>query len=135
MLRAEPSWPREGSSAAESAEGRAVSLFCGAGGFCAGVQLAGYKIVCAVENDETAVKTHSANFPGVRLPSVRDLCTRIAPWLIRPLSGIGSGGSSWSMRRRSATCRPTHARAIATCSSCCCRSSQSARAYPWASCP
>ncbi len=47
--------------------GRAVSLFCGAGGFCAGVQMAGFGIACAVENDESAVETHKANFLGVQM--------------------------------------------------------------------
>jgi DNA (cytosine-5)-methyltransferase 1 len=46
---------------------RAVSLFSGAGGFCEGVRLAGYKIVCAVESDPSASLTHAANFPGVPL--------------------------------------------------------------------
>ena len=46
---------------------RAVSLFSGAGGFCEGVRLAGYKIVCAVESDPSACLTHAANFPGVPL--------------------------------------------------------------------
>ncbi|HMN39064.1 MAG TPA: DNA cytosine methyltransferase [Hyphomicrobium sp.] len=46
---------------------RAVSLFCGAGGFCEGVRLAGFQIAAAVEADPDACKTHSANFPGVSL--------------------------------------------------------------------
>jgi DNA (cytosine-5)-methyltransferase 1 len=46
---------------------RAVSLFSGAGGFCEGVRLAGYKIVCAVESDPSACLTHEANFPEVPL--------------------------------------------------------------------
>ena len=46
---------------------RAVSLFSGAGGFCEGVRLAGYKIVCAVESDPSASLTHAANFPEVPL--------------------------------------------------------------------
>ena len=43
----------------------AVSLFSGAGGFCEGVRLAGFKVVCAVEMDGYAARTHSANFPKV----------------------------------------------------------------------
>jgi DNA (cytosine-5)-methyltransferase 1 len=46
---------------------RAVSLFCGAGGFCEGVRLAGWQIVSAVESDAQACRTHAANFPEVKL--------------------------------------------------------------------
>jgi DNA (cytosine-5)-methyltransferase 1 len=45
----------------------AISLFSGAGGFCEGVRLAGYEVICAVENDRDASRTHSANFPEVPL--------------------------------------------------------------------
>lgn len=45
----------------------AVSLFSGAGGFCEGVRLAGYEILCAVEVDPSACRTHRANFPKVPL--------------------------------------------------------------------
>jgi DNA (cytosine-5)-methyltransferase 1 len=45
----------------------AISLFSGAGGFCEGVRLAGYKLLCAVEADVSACRTHRANFPEVRL--------------------------------------------------------------------
>jgi DNA (cytosine-5)-methyltransferase 1 len=45
----------------------AVSLFSGAGGFCEGVRLAKYDVVCAVEADRDACRTHSANFPEVPL--------------------------------------------------------------------
>jgi DNA (cytosine-5)-methyltransferase 1 len=46
---------------------KAVSLFSGAGGFCEGVRLAGFKVICAVESDESACRTHSANFTDVAL--------------------------------------------------------------------
>ncbi len=46
---------------------KAVSLFSGAGGFCEGVKLAGFKVVCAVEEDKPACQTHSANFADVAL--------------------------------------------------------------------
>jgi DNA (cytosine-5)-methyltransferase 1 len=46
---------------------KAVSLFAGAGGFCEGVRLAGFKVVCAVESDKPACQTHSANFGDVAL--------------------------------------------------------------------
>lgn len=46
---------------------RAVSLFSGAGGFCKGVQLAGYEVLCGVEADPHACRTHAANFPDVPL--------------------------------------------------------------------
>jgi DNA (cytosine-5)-methyltransferase 1 len=46
---------------------RALSLFCGAGGFCEGVRLAGWDVVSAVESDVQACMTHAANFPEVNL--------------------------------------------------------------------
>ncbi len=46
---------------------KAISLFCGAGGFCEGARLAGWQVVAAVESDAQACATHAANFPEVRL--------------------------------------------------------------------
>jgi DNA (cytosine-5)-methyltransferase 1 len=46
---------------------KAVSLFAGAGGFCEGVRLAGFRVLCAVESDEAACTTHAANFKNVAL--------------------------------------------------------------------
>jgi DNA (cytosine-5)-methyltransferase 1 len=46
---------------------RAISLFSGAGGFCEGVRLAGFKVICGVESDEAACRTHAANFDDVAL--------------------------------------------------------------------
>jgi DNA (cytosine-5)-methyltransferase 1 len=46
---------------------RAISLFCGAGGFCEGARLAGWQLVSAVESDPHACRTHAANFPEVAL--------------------------------------------------------------------
>jgi DNA (cytosine-5)-methyltransferase 1 len=45
----------------------AISLFCGAGGFCEGARLAGWETVLAVELDAQACRTHAANFPEVKL--------------------------------------------------------------------
>lgn len=45
----------------------AVSVFSGAGGFCEGVRLADWKVVCAVEADARASLTHAANFDNVAL--------------------------------------------------------------------
>jgi DNA (cytosine-5)-methyltransferase 1 len=45
----------------------AVSLFSGAGGFCEGVRLAGWEVLCAVEADAQACMTHAANFADVSL--------------------------------------------------------------------
>jgi len=45
----------------------AVSLFSGCGGFCEGVELAGFKIKCAVEVDSFAAETYRFNFPEVPL--------------------------------------------------------------------
>ena len=41
----------------------AVSLFAGCGGFCEGIELAGFKIKCAVELDRFAAETYRHNFP------------------------------------------------------------------------
>jgi DNA (cytosine-5)-methyltransferase 1 len=45
----------------------AISLFSGAGGFCEGVRLAGFRVACAVEADDAACRTHEANFHDVAL--------------------------------------------------------------------
>lgn len=45
----------------------AVSLFSGCGGLCEGVQLAGFKVISAVEWDPFACSTYRANFPEVAL--------------------------------------------------------------------
>ena len=44
-----------------------VSLFSGAGGFCEGFKLAGWKVLCAVEVDAQACLTHAENFNDVPL--------------------------------------------------------------------
>ena len=44
-----------------------VSLFSGAGGFCEGFKLAGWKVLCAVEADTQACLTHAENFNDVVL--------------------------------------------------------------------
>src|SRR6267154_2593058 len=46
---------------------KAVSLFSGAGGFCEGARLAGWKVLCGVESDAQACRTHAANFRDVAL--------------------------------------------------------------------
>jgi len=46
---------------------RAVSMFSGCGGFCEGIELAGFKVLAAVEKDRFAAETYRKNFPGVRL--------------------------------------------------------------------
>lgn len=43
----------------------ALSLFSGCGGFCEGVELAGFKVKCAVELDRFAVETYEYNFPEI----------------------------------------------------------------------
>ena len=45
----------------------AVSLFSGCGGFCEGIELAGYRIVTALEKDRYACQTYRFNFPNVPL--------------------------------------------------------------------
>lgn len=44
-----------------------VSLFAGCGGFCEGMELAGFKAKCAVEIDRYACETYRHNFPSVPL--------------------------------------------------------------------
>ena len=46
---------------------KCISLFSGAGGFCEGFRLAGWKVLCAVEADAQACLTHAANFGEVPL--------------------------------------------------------------------
>jgi DNA (cytosine-5)-methyltransferase 1 len=45
----------------------AISLFAGCGGFCEGVELAGFQIKVAVELDRYACETYRANFPKTPL--------------------------------------------------------------------
>lgn len=45
----------------------AVSLFSGAGGFCEGMRLGGWEVLCAVEHDPQAGQTYRANLRGVPL--------------------------------------------------------------------
>jgi DNA (cytosine-5)-methyltransferase 1 len=46
---------------------KAVSLFAGCGGFCDGIERAGFTINCAVELDHHAAETHHHNFPSTPL--------------------------------------------------------------------
>lgn len=46
---------------------KAVSLFSGAGGFCEGARLAGWNVLCSVDDDDHACRTYAANFPDVPL--------------------------------------------------------------------
>ncbi|MCS7099031.1 MAG: DNA cytosine methyltransferase [Sulfolobales archaeon] len=43
---------------------RLLDLFSGAGGFSRGFRDLGYEVLLAVDNDKSAAKTYSANFPG-----------------------------------------------------------------------
>ncbi|KAF0675908.1 DNA cytosine methyltransferase [Profundibacterium mesophilum] len=45
----------------------AVSLFAGCGGFCEGMEVAGFDVRVAVENDRFACETYRANFPETKL--------------------------------------------------------------------
>lgn len=62
---------------------KAISLFSGAGGFCQGARLAGWKVICAVDSDPQACLTHAANFDDVAL--FRGDVTR---FLVSPSTGI-----------------------------------------------
>ncbi|MFG1342482.1 DNA cytosine methyltransferase [Xanthobacter autotrophicus] len=46
---------------------KAVSLFSGCGGFCEGIELAGFEVAVAVEMDRFACETYRANFPKTPL--------------------------------------------------------------------
>lgn len=46
---------------------KALSLFSGCGGFCEGVETAGFQVASAVELDKYAAETYRYNFPKVRL--------------------------------------------------------------------
>lgn len=61
----------------------AIDLFSGAGGTTQGLTDAGYNVLCAVENDETAAKTFRLNHASDLL--VRDITKVQAPALARRL--------------------------------------------------
>ena len=46
---------------------KALSLFSGAGGFCEGMKVAGFRVVAAVEKDSFACETYRHNFPETKL--------------------------------------------------------------------
>ncbi len=73
---------------------RAFSLFTGAGGLDLGVEMAGYEVLWAIENDPTAVETLNRNRPGwfQGLPETRPLdITTLDPSTVMEEVGIGPG--------------------------------------------
>ncbi|BDH56806.1 cytosine-specific methyltransferase [Tsukamurella sp. PLM1] len=73
----------------EHAAGRplAIDLFSGAGGLGLGVEMAGWTVIAAVDNDQKSIETHRANFRGLALNidmSQRAQVSRI----IKSLKGI-----------------------------------------------
>lgn len=58
-----------------------IDVFCGAGGMSRGLQRAGIRVVCGVDNDPTVVKTYKANIH--RRVLCRDIKTVTAPQLRR----------------------------------------------------
>ena len=56
---------------------RVIDLFCGAGGFSEGFKQAGYEIVAAVDNWETAIESHEANHPEAThfLMNIEHICS------------------------------------------------------------
>ena len=41
-----------------------IDLFCGAGGFAKGFEMADFECIGAIDNVKSAVDTHSYNFPN-----------------------------------------------------------------------
>ncbi len=82
----------------------AADLFCGAGGFSLGFRSVGFELVCAIDNDEAATRTHSANFkaPALRHIIVEDTGVPDATVIIGgpPCQGFSSAGLRRSGDRR-----------------------------------
>ena len=57
----------QGVAAAEQKEWTVAAMYCGCGGESLGCRNAGAKVLCAVDDDEHALKTYGANFPGTQL--------------------------------------------------------------------
>ncbi|MXX99613.1 MAG: DNA cytosine methyltransferase [Chloroflexi bacterium] len=66
----------------------AVDLFCGCGSVSKGLQLAGFNVQAAVDNDPTACSTYRSNHPDVILfeRDIRDICPTE---MLRILGGSG----------------------------------------------
>lgn len=67
----------------------AIDLFCGAGGVTTGLKLAGYEVVAAVESDDAAAASYSANHSDVTLK--RDDIRAVDPDELREELGIKRG--------------------------------------------
>ncbi|MCK5612745.1 DNA cytosine methyltransferase [Candidatus Pacearchaeota archaeon] len=67
----------------------AIDLFCGCGGLTLGLKKAGFKIVCAVDNNPLAVETYEANHPRVKIWS-EDI-TKLHPKEIKKELGLRKG--------------------------------------------
>ena len=61
MFKSQPTPPAKASPL------KALSLFSGCGGFCEGIETAGFKVQAAVEWDRFACETYKANFPRTPL--------------------------------------------------------------------
>lgn len=85
---------KEGARGKDENDVAAVSLFSGAGGFCEGARLAGWKIACAVETDMRACTTYAANFTDV--PLYRG---DIARFLLDGEAGMPLGANGLAQRR------------------------------------
>ncbi|MGI9100301.1 MAG: DNA cytosine methyltransferase [Solirubrobacteraceae bacterium] len=66
----------------------AIDLFSGAGGTTQGLRDAGYDVVAAIENDESAGRSFVLNHPGTKL-LVRDIRQVQAPALARRFAAQG----------------------------------------------
>ena len=67
----------------------AIDLFAGAGGSTQGMSDAGYRVVAAVENDESAGRSYSSNHPGVAL--LDDDIQDVSPSEMRTSLGLDRG--------------------------------------------
>jgi hypothetical protein len=65
----------------------AISLFCGAGGFCEGARMASWEVVAAVESVAQACQTHAANFPTQNLPATQTTTPQVVTFTGVPLGG------------------------------------------------
>jgi DNA (cytosine-5)-methyltransferase 1 len=70
----------------------AISLFSGAGGLDLGVEVAGFRVVAAIERDEDAALTMEKNFHGLHSPVIRRDIREVETGEILRAGGLGVRG-------------------------------------------